>query len=212
MFSYNIWSEIPTPTSKNATHWFWLLDAASQGEIIERLRASPHSAIITSGILEDFLVQLGISMESPLQTFIQGHYKPLFTINRFDFLIPIESNAVPFGLNDVFTSSSDANALPVLIQTNVALRGTPADVQLVEMNHPWSTVTSYIKGGSTVTIEPITAKGAPLGQPLGLHAAGNLNGLYRVKIFTTQIPKDLGKLTLVILGQDNAVLSESMFY
>lgn len=213
MFSYNIWSNTQPPTSQNATHWFWLLDSSAQAKIEERLLATPSNAVITSGILEDYLAQAGISMESPLHRFIQSHYKSLFSINRFEFLVPNNSKAVPFGLIDVFTSSAKASAQPNLIQTNVALRGTPASIHLEGVDHPWAKVVDYSAPDSDITIEPITAQGAPLGKAIKLSDAGNLNGLYRIYIYTKQpLPVGrLSKLVLVVLDSHHAVMSESIF-
>lgn len=213
MFSYNIWSGTPPPTAQNATHWFWLLDSSAQARIEERLLASPNNAVITSGILEDYLARAGISMESPLHRFILSHYKPLFSINRFDFLVPKNSKAVPFGLIDVFTSSVKTSPLPVLIQTNAALRGTPASIHLEGIDHPWAKILDYTTPDSNITIEPITAQGSSLGAPIRLADAINLNGLYKIHIYTNQQPPSaqLIKLVLVVLDSHQTVMSESIF-
>ncbi len=75
MYSYNLWSGVPTPTGRNATHWFWLLDATAQGEIVDRLRAAPRTAVITSTALDEFLGKINISMKGPLQSFFLEHYR-----------------------------------------------------------------------------------------------------------------------------------------
>ena len=46
MFSFNLWSGVPTPTGSNVTHWFSLLDQSRQQEIIRRLTESPRAAVI----------------------------------------------------------------------------------------------------------------------------------------------------------------------
>lgn len=72
MFSFNLWTGRPTPTSNNVTHWFSLLGASQQRDIVDQLQADPHAVVIIhpphlkhlwdrglapSGLLIDHLLQ-----------------------------------------------------------------------------------------------------------------------------------------------------------
>jgi hypothetical protein len=214
MFSYNIWSGVPTPTTKNATHWFWLLDASAQAQIITRLQSTPRSAVITSRPLDDFLASIGISSTGPLQTHIEGSYKSLLDRNGFHFYVPQDSRAVPFGLTDYYLPPASATpGTPLMIQFLTAINGRPATAQLKEINHPWAIRQTYDAPSSRVTLEPINSKGDAFGSPFELSTAGDLRGLFRVRIYTPAAPpaEQLRHVVLELLDADGAVLSESVF-
>jgi hypothetical protein len=215
MYSYNIWSGVPTPTARNATHWFWLLDAYAQGAIIDRLRETPRTAIVTSEGLDDFLEQIHVSMKGPLQSFIQEHYRPLLHTGDFFFLVPKTSRAVPFAQFEVLVSSGapGGKETPTLLQTNVALNGQPASVQLQNALAPWNILEDYTPPQAHIFLEPITAQGNPAGAAIELPHPQPVKGLFRVKVYTDHTPK-LGHprdLELVVRDANGAVLSESVY-
>jgi hypothetical protein len=89
MYGFNLWSGLPTPTSRNATHWFWLLTREEQQAIVERLRATPRTAVVSSRTLTEFLDKAsGITIEGPLNDHLDAHYRRLFTLVDYDFLVP----------------------------------------------------------------------------------------------------------------------------
>jgi hypothetical protein len=215
MYSYNIWSGVPTPTSRNATHWFWLLDGAAQGDIINRLRQFPRTAIITSEGLDDFLEKIHVSMKGPLQSFIQEHYRPLLSIGDYYFLVPKSSRAVPFAQFEVLVSTGapESKAVANLLQANVVLDGRPASVQLQNILAPWAVLEDYTPPKAHVFLEPITPQGESVGAAIELPMARPVKGLFRVKVYTDRTPK-LGHprdLELVVLDANGAVLSESVY-
>jgi hypothetical protein len=214
MFSYNIWSGVPTPTTKNATHWFWLLDDSEQAKIVARLQSTPRSAVITSRPLDDFLASIGISTAGPLQSHIEGAYKSLFDRNGFHFYVPQDSRAAPFGLTDFYLPpTSAAPGTPLMLQFLTAINGRPATAQLKEISHPWAIRLTYNTPRSRVTLEPINSQGDAFGPPIELSAAGDLHGLFRVRIYTPAAPppEQLRHVVLELLDADGAVLSEALF-
>src|SRR5262249_36797798 len=76
MFSFNLWTGLPTPTLRNATHWFWLLAPPEQQAIIDRLRAEPRSVVISSKPLIDFLDEkLAMTITGPLNDYLRENYR-----------------------------------------------------------------------------------------------------------------------------------------
>lgn len=214
MFSYNIWSGVPTPTSKNATHWFWLLTDAEEQAIIAKLDATPRSALISSRFLEEFLKQIGVPIKGPLHDYLLASYKPLFEISGFNFWVPHASDAVPFGLIETFVSSSSQSAAPpVILQSHIVLDGHPATVRLQLIKHPWSVVHDYTQTARQITLEPVTAQGTVLGAPMPLASAGNLRGLYRLRVYldAQPDPSALRSVVLTVLDPKAGILSESIF-
>lgn len=214
MFSYNLWSGVPTPTAQNATHWFWLLDAPAQEAIIRRLRETPRSAIITSRNLDDFLVQIGVPMACPLQSFIVEKYQPLFAIEDLHFLVPAGARAVPFGRVEFFQAAPDSGApAPYLLQTNLALNSPLASVRIAAINHPWTVRETYTPANARLLLQPINAAGDIVGPDITLPHPAPLRGLFRLNVYLDRAP-DLsrpGQIELIGLDPDGQPVSESAF-
>ena len=215
MFSYNQWSGVPTPTTQNATHWFWLLDRPAQDRIMEKLRQSPRSAIITNKALDDFLDRIKVPTASPLHAYIEENYKPLFDLNSFHFLVPLNSRAVPFdridlrGMEEVTPDGKN----PALLRSNIVLNGEPATVRLISAYAPWQTLADYTEAGARIYLEPITSQGEATGPAVQLPFHHPMHGLFRLTIFAAEAPK-LGLpqgAALTVLAPDGSVLSESIF-
>jgi hypothetical protein len=126
MFSFNLWTDLPAPTWRNATHWFWLLNDADQQAILHRLQAEPRSVVISSRPLVDFLDQkIHLTITGPLNEFIQRHYRTLFTVTGYDFLVPRDSPAAPFFVARNFQRAAGAaHTEPAMIMVNVAAQAT----------------------------------------------------------------------------------------
>ena len=214
MFSYNLWSGVPTPTTKNATHWFWLLDDSEQAKIVARLQSTPRSAVITSRPLDNFLASIGISTAGRLQSHLEANYKSLFELNGFQFYVPQDSRAAPFGLAECYLPAvAAAPETPVLIQSLVALNGRPVTARLSDINHPWAVRQTYETPRCRITLEPINSQGDAFGPPVELPAAGDLRGLFRLRVYTPE-PPPMGKLNHVVLellDANGAVLAECIF-
>ena len=215
MFSYNLWSGVPTPTTQNATHWFWLLDEPAQAAIIARLSAVPRSAIITSDSLDEFLASIHVPMKGPLQSFIQAHYRSLFNLGPFHFMVPLDSRAVPFGLVETLVPAGQAAAADstALLQTNVILDGQPAGVRILQVQTPWALSEDYSAQKARMVLEPITPQGAPAGPAVELPCVQPVRGLFRLSVYAAHKPPHTQPrdLVLVIRNAAGDVLSESVF-
>lgn len=214
MFSYNLWSGVPTPTAQNATHWFWLLDQPAQAAIIERLRTTQRSALITSQGLDEFLVSIGVPMACPLQTFLQAHYTPLFATEGLHFLVPQGSRAVPFGRIEILEAAPGIPTLaPILWQTNLVLNGQLESLQLQAIDYPWAVRKKFSPANARIVLQPINTTGDSTGPDIPLPHAQPLRGLFRLNLYLDQAP-DISRLhELELVGLDPAgnTLSESVF-
>lgn len=215
MYSYNIWSGVPTPTAQNATHWFWLLDEKAQREIIDRLAATPRTALIVAHPLDAFMVKHNIPMAGPLQDFVTTHYRPLFRYNDFTFEVPPGSKAVPFGRYELREAvTTDRTVPPLQFSTHVLLDGTPARLQLEAIEYGGKPGPDLLGSGSRAYAEPVNRDGLTLGPPIALPATQPLRGLYRVTILTAALPSGLPwqNYTLTIRDAGGQLLSESVYF
>lgn len=215
MYSFNLWSGVPTPTAQNATHWFWLLDDQAQREIIARLAATPRSALIVSHSLDTFIAERHIPATGPLQDFIAAHYQPLFRYGDFTFNVPTGSQAVPFGRYELQHSETNAPAvLPLLFRTNVLIDGAPLQVRLEPIGHGMPMGPELLTAQTHVIFEPIDREGRTLGAAIPAPVRHSLRGLYRLTILAPPLPPDLPwqDYALVIRGPDGQLLSESVYF
>lgn len=201
MYSYNLWSGAATPTTRNATHWFWLLNDSEQAAIIAQLEATPRRGYISNRGLDRFMDQIGLSMESPLQTHLRSGYRRLFRYYDSEFWVPRSSRAVPFGMLELLAPAADSPG-GLMLRANLVLDGQPATVSLEETDPPWTVVRSYSGSDTRGFIEPITADGRPLGPPLALPASVALRGLYRLTVFTDDPTPISGGQTLALYVRD----------
>jgi hypothetical protein len=185
MFSFNLWSGIPTPSLKNATHWFWLLSEAEQQAIIARLSATPRSAIISLPDLDDFLTgKLHMRITGPLVAYLQTHYRPLFGVSGYQFLVPKTSSAQSFLVAENFTKQIGAGSgESSLITVNVIARATIARVTLRHVNHAEREFLRLDTTNCRVMAEPINSLGQATGPSQLMTWPLNLSGLYRLSLY-----------------------------
>lgn len=215
MYSYNLWSGVPTPTAKNATHWFWLLDEPSQREIIGRLEANAHSALIVSHPLDAFMAENHIPMTGPLQDFVTRHYRPLFRYRDFSFLVPEHSEAVPFGQYQLQRADPGDPAVPPLrFQANILLDGAPGGIRLEPIEYGRPQGPDLLTAHTQVIFEPIDRAGRTIGAAIRAPVSHSLRGLYRLTILGPELPPRLPwqEYAIVVRGPDGRLLSESVYF
>ena len=185
MFSFNLWSGIPTPTLRNATHWFWLLSATEQQAIIARLSATPRSAIISLPDSDDFLTgKLHMRITGPLVAYLQTHYRPLFGVSGYQFLVPKTSPAQPFLVAENFTNQAKSGrGEPSLITVNVVAQATIARIAIRHVNYFDREFLNLDAASCRVMAEPINSLGQSTGPSQLMTWPLNLSGLYRLSLY-----------------------------
>ncbi|MBT5902625.1 MAG: hypothetical protein HOH58_11025, partial [Opitutaceae bacterium] len=183
MYSLNIWSQVPTPTARNATHWFWLLDESEQADIIDRLGSTHRSTVIVNEPLDAFLEEIEVEVAGPLQDYIEENYQSVLKIRGFDIRVPPGSKTALIGsaflLHDDTTSSSHETTpdTPWNVWFNVVLQGTPTSVEIVEFDgagnaHP------CLLGLTDIQFAPIRSDGDVMFEKQPLESANRLEGLF----------------------------------
>ncbi len=214
MFSFNLWSGVPTPTLRNATHWFWLLNPDEQQAIIARLQAEPRSVVISSRPLVDFLDQkIGLTITGPLNDFIRQHYRQLFSVSGYDFLVPRDSRAAPFFVAQNFDSApSAAGTEPHLITVNIATRATVARIVLRDVRNPTMDLGSWSADNSRVTLGRINALGQNAGEPQPAPWPLQIDGLRQLRLYhSLSVPSSRPEMQLVFLDAAGRPLVEACY-
>jgi len=143
MFSFNLWSGLPTPTLTNVTHWFSLLSADQQQAIIRALEAHPRACVIIHREHIEFLTKRGLRPSGPLHDYIAANFKPAFVLDNFEFCVRVGRRIAPLHLAEVYDRSAQGagaasgpeNTLLKFIVTLPPGR-TLAQAEIVPMNAP----------------------------------------------------------------------------
>lgn len=176
MFSFNLWSGIPTPTLTNVTHWFSLLTEAQQNEIIHALEAQPRAVVIVHREHIRFLTRRGLTPRGPLRDYIDQHFKVAFTVDDYEFQVRNGRNITPFMVGEILSRASRTAGttetvpapssllqLPVLVPPNSVI----SRVEIVSGEGAASLILRLDATNTRVEVTPLTIRGAAAGAPAG---------------------------------------------
>lgn len=98
MFSFNVWTGLPTPTLKNTTLWFTLLNAAEQAEIIRSIDANPRTCVIVQELLLQLMAAGEVPMRGPLIDYLNANFEPVFRVEKYAFMVRRGRAIAPLGV------------------------------------------------------------------------------------------------------------------
>ena len=87
LYSFNLWTGLPTPTLANATQWFESLSPGQQQAIIGRLQADPRAALIVQLDTLGYLVQNGFRVRGALANYLAHEFRPAFKVDGYAFWV-----------------------------------------------------------------------------------------------------------------------------
>lgn len=108
MFSFNLWSGVPTPTRANVTHWFSLLGPERQQAIIRQLEAHPRACVIVHREHIAFLTKRGLAPAGPLHDYLASEFAPAFTLDDFEFCVRRGRRISPLLVGEFLTRAPEA--------------------------------------------------------------------------------------------------------
>lgn len=97
MFSFNLWTGVPTPTLRNTTLWYALLTAGEQAEIVAALERAERPALIVDAGLVGILHGSGAPPTGPLFEHLLRHYRPAFSFHGLGFWVRAGRPLLPVG-------------------------------------------------------------------------------------------------------------------
>jgi hypothetical protein len=84
MLAFNIWSDRPTPTAANATHWFSLLNPTQQAAIQRQLESDPRAAVVLHRPHLHYLYEAGIGPTGSLKDYLLTAFQPAIRLAGYD--------------------------------------------------------------------------------------------------------------------------------
>ncbi len=215
MYSFNLWTGVPTPTDQNATHWFTLLSADKQADIGRILTSSPRACIIVQRSLYDYLRTRGIPTESPLTLLIKREFAPAFGLDGYEFWVHKGRSIAELDTARVFQGIDPAEPRYRISVTLAEphLRGVET-VQFRQFTDTSSVpVTLWNASNSRVYLTPLTPAGSAAGPEREVRFPFSASGLFRVDLLTNtypkRIPSDNG--ILYLLDHNGRSLAEARF-
>lgn len=168
MYSFNLWTDVPTPTLANATHWFSLLDDAQQQAIIQRLEAASHPAVIVQHTVLEDVVRSGVQPRGPLIDYLFASFHRAFAIDSYSFWVRNGRSIAPLSTGTI-QAAPGADAARLQLELTIAPRAAPIDrVHLYSIAAERSLALRLDASQTDVSLRPVHLDGTAAGAP---HAA-----------------------------------------
>ncbi len=139
MFSFNIWTGRPTPTSANVTHWFSLLSESQQRAIIARLEADRRAVVMTNRFLINYLIETGFPPHGILKDYLVKHFVPALRLDTYELWVHRGRKIAPLSTARITTSPSVAGHLRLELVVG-ALAHPVAAIELRQLNPPYTLI------------------------------------------------------------------------
>lgn len=214
MFSFNLWTGVPTPTLRNTTHWFWLLTPEDQQAIISRLGEAARPVVVSSQPLIDALRdRMDVTITGPLQDYLVRDYHPLFTVSGYEFLVPQGSRAAPFFVAQNYRPAATTASDPALILVNLVGAGHEvARIVLRDVRWPEHILASWDRANSQATLQAIDREGRAKGPPLMAPWPLRPVGLQQLRLYhRAPLPSDRPELELLFLDNQGRPVFEACY-
>jgi len=173
IYSTNLWTDLPTPTLANATHWFSLLSPDQQQEIIDRLAATPNAVLLVQRDVLDYLAKYHFPTRGPLYDWLNANFESAFALDGYEFWVH---------RGRTITALSTARHLPAaegrdgLALTLAALPRSVACIEWCDVDAPHFPLLVLDAQNTAATAEPIDLAGRTLAaaapSPFPLACAG----------------------------------------
>jgi hypothetical protein len=137
MFSFNLWTGLPTPTRKNTTVWFTLLNTEEQKQIMAALEAAENPCIIVEERLVDLTQQINVPIQGVLRDYLFSHFVPVFRLDGFAFMIRKGRAISPLGiaaLNPL--SEPDENGHDTELAFQIVSNGPIGSIEARDLDAP----------------------------------------------------------------------------
>jgi hypothetical protein len=207
MFSFNFWSQLPTPTLANVTHWFSLLDASQQAAIIRALEAHPRACIIRQRDHMNYLAKRNFAPAGALHDYLAHNFSPAFILDDFEFCVRNGRTIAPLFLGEMLVLGDAPAAENTALKLRLLLPPGQA-VQRIELSSPRRPDDGHLNFDATnsrLEIIPADAGGPAQAAAWPLRLTESATVLVHFNRFTQPRPVAGGLITL--RGADGAEIA-----
>jgi hypothetical protein len=207
LYSANLWTDLPTPTLANATHWFSLLSEPQQQEIITQLTSASRPALLVERDVLNYLEKADFHPHGPLHDWLMANFEPNFTLDGYELWLRRGRHIA--ALSTVRFTSIDATKQELTV-TIVAPARPVTQFALCDYTAPDQPYVAFA-ANYPVTVTPLNLDGEATGPAQVAPWPLVFSGVVRL---TVRAPKldpriDLSHLLLVMRDANGAIVSES---
>ncbi len=165
MFSFNLWTSLPTPTLANVTHWFSLLSPPRQQAIIASLEAHPHACIIVQRDHMNYLTRRSFAPAGELHDYIAKNFSPAFTLDDFEFHVRNGRRIDPLLLGEMLVLADTPAAENTALKLRLLLPAGRAieRIELSSPRAPGGERLGFDAKNARIEITPTDLRGTPTG-------------------------------------------------
>ncbi|MCX6953712.1 MAG: hypothetical protein NTV51_16295 [Verrucomicrobia bacterium] len=163
MFSFNLWTGLPTPTAANVTHWFNLLGPAQQSEIIAQLDAHPRAGVMVERDVLSSISRAGIPVRGPLRDYLYAHFEAAFAAGSHEFWVRRGRAVAPLGTVRFLYRSTNGTRERVRIE--VVTTAAAQRIAQIEWVEDGRLRTSFTPANTRAEFEPLHIDGAAAAPP-----------------------------------------------
>lgn len=190
MLSFNLWTDLPTPTTLNATHWFTLLTLDQQEAIRAKLEASPRACVIVQRDVLNFIINSGINTETPLMKWLNENYEAAFTLQTYEFWVRKGRKIAAVNTVDVHEAAPGMTPRYQisLILAEPALKDV-ASVALARLDEDATQIAAtWTAKDAQVFVTPLTSAGRDAGPMRQVTFPFAAQGIVRIDVRTDHFP------------------------
>lgn len=158
VYSTNLWTGLPTPTLANATHWFSLLSARQQQEIIDRLAGDPRAVVLVQRVLLDHLTRTGFPPHGPLYAWLKEHFVTALSFGGYEIWVP--RNRTIAGLSLARARREPGGGLVSLDATLPGLKAPVSRIELCAVDKPEVPLLTFAVADLTLKRAPCRLDGS----------------------------------------------------
>jgi len=159
LYSFNLWTGLPTPTLANATHWFSLLSTGRQQAIIDQLAQAPRSALVVQRDVLDYLAKTGFATVGPLHDWLMANYERVISLDGYELWLPHGRRIAPLSTARLLPANAAGQELVV---TLAAPARPVARIELCDYDAPGLALYNFDDAHSVMTLQQITLEDIPV--------------------------------------------------
>jgi len=178
-YSANLWTDLPTPTLTNATHWFSLLSDERQQEIIDRLAAASRPVLLVERDVLDYLRNSGFKTHGLLHDWLMANFERAFALDGYE--VWVRHGRQIAALSTARFGAVHSNSC----QLTLTLTAPPRPVTHLELcddNAPKRPLATLTSENTSATFEPIDLTGTAVGPVQPLTFPLKFSGLARITL------------------------------
>jgi len=164
-YSFNLWTDVETPTLANVTHWFSLLSDDQQQAIIQRLDKADRPVFIVQHTVLADVVQSGVHPKGPLMDYLLASFHRAFAIESYSFWVRNGRSIAPVSTGTLTPAPGDNPNRFQLALTMAPQVGQIANMSLFSLKDVDSQPISLDPTQTEVTLTPLRLDGTAAGAP-----------------------------------------------